>query len=159
MTLEPWQIEFPLPIATDRVTLRPCREGDGTALAQAIDESFDALHPWFHDSMGPRETEVSPKWQEVVACRSLAQFKARERLQFLVWTTSETLVGSVELFDPDWGTANQTEGLCDGFTELKLPTGRRRFVVSATVVFERNCAVTIGVGIRAYPPVFSQSSR
>lgn len=98
----PWQVNLPLQIKTERLHLWPCREGDGVALAEAIAESFGDLYPWFHDGMGPRDIETSAIWQEVVVCRSLAQFKARERLQFLAWSAEDSLSGSVELFQPDW---------------------------------------------------------
>ncbi len=98
----PWKSTLPLPIITDRLVLRPCREGDGASLADAITESYDTLTPWFHDGMGSREIETSPKWQEVVVCRSLAKFKSRERLQFLIWTRADALAGSIELLEPDW---------------------------------------------------------
>ncbi|MEM8958135.1 MAG: GNAT family N-acetyltransferase [Pseudomonadota bacterium] len=97
-----WRIALPLPIRTDRLLLRPCREGDGVALAEAVAESFETLHPWFHDAMREYEDEASADWQEVVACRSLSEFKARDRLQFLDLTADGTLAGSVDLFDPDW---------------------------------------------------------
>lgn len=93
---------LPLSIRTARRLLWPCRERDGAALAEAVADSFDDLHPWFHDAMRPRCDEGSTVWQEVVACRSLARFKARERLQFLAWTEEGSLVGSVELGRPDW---------------------------------------------------------
>lgn len=99
---KPWQVALPLPIKTDRLLLRPFREGDGAAMAEAIAESFDALHPWFHDGMRSYDEETSPAWQEVVACRGLSQFKSRDRLQFLAIAKGETLAGSIELFDPDW---------------------------------------------------------
>ena len=77
---EPNAILAPVPITTPRHVPRPSREGNGPALAEAAAESFDALHPWFHDGLGPREREVDPTWQEVVARRHLARLKARERL-------------------------------------------------------------------------------
>lgn len=97
-----WRIDVPVPIWTERLELRSCQDGDGAALADAISESYDDLYPWFHDGLGPRDLETSPAWQDVVACRSLAQFKARERLQFLAWQGEGQLVGSIEFFQPDW---------------------------------------------------------
>ena len=82
-----WRIDVPVPIWTERLELRSCQDGDGAALADAISESYDDLYPWL---------------QDVVACRSLAQFKARERLQFLAWQGEGQLVGSIEFFQPDW---------------------------------------------------------
>ena len=97
------RIPTPLPILTPRLELRPCREGDGAAVAEAVAESVDALHPWFHPWMGPREAEADPVWQEVVACRNLAAFKARERVWFLVWRRGPgRLAGVVDLVKPDW---------------------------------------------------------
>lgn len=99
-TTDPVFLNAPVPIRTPRLLLRPGRVGDGIALANAVAESFDALHPWFHAGMREREVETSPVWQEAVACRSLAQFVARERLAFYAWL-GDTLCGFVEL-RPDW---------------------------------------------------------
>ena len=99
---EPYAIPAPVPIQTPRLMLRPCREGDGEALAEAVAESFDALHPWFHPWLGPREREGDPAWQEVIACRNLYRFKARERLLLLAWSEGGRLIAAVELIHPDW---------------------------------------------------------
>ena len=99
--VEPWRIPVPVPIRTPRLRLRPPREGDGAALAAAIDESWETLHPWFHDGMGTREVETDPAWQDAVACRYRARFLMRERLAFLALSLDDDLVGFVEL-EPDW---------------------------------------------------------
>ena len=98
---EPHAISAPVPIRTPRLLLRPCREGDGAALAEAVAESFNSLHPWLHEGLGLREREADPAWQEVVACRHLARFKARERLALLAFDGLR-LVACVELIHPDW---------------------------------------------------------
>ena len=99
---EPHAIPAPVPIRTPRLILRPYREGDGEALAKAVAESFDALHPWFHSWLGLREREGDPAWQEVVACRNLYRFKARERLPLLAWSEGRRLIAAVELIHSDW---------------------------------------------------------
>ena len=99
--IEPFRIRTPLPIRTPRLVLRPHREGDGEARAEAIEESWETLRLWFHEGMEPRATETDPLWQEAVACRFLAQFKLRERLAFLARSTDDTLVGFFDL-NPDW---------------------------------------------------------
>lgn len=93
-------LRAPVPVRTDRLLLRPPAVGDGTAIAEAVAESYDALHPWFHEGMGDKEREVSPVWQEMVAVRFLAQFLARERLSFYAFA-QDTLCAFVEL-RPDW---------------------------------------------------------
>lgn len=52
--------------------------------------------------MRPREEESDPAWREVVACRDLARFEARERLRFLAGSDDGALVASVERLHPDW---------------------------------------------------------
>ena len=99
-TIDPVFLDAPVPIRTPRLVLRPANVGDGAAIADAVGESFDALHPWFHAAMRERAIEGSAKWQEAVACRFLAQFVARERLAFYAWEGAR-LCGFVEL-DPDW---------------------------------------------------------
>jgi RimJ/RimL family protein N-acetyltransferase len=80
--------------------LRPPTVGDGAVIAEAVAESYDALHPWFHEGLGDREREGSPVWQEMIAVRFLAQFLARERLPFYAFA-QDTLCAFVEL-RPDW---------------------------------------------------------
>ena len=93
-------LRVPVPVRTDRLLLRPPTVGDGTRIAEAVAESYDALHPWFHAGMGDREREGSPVWQEMIAVRFLAQFLARERLPFYAFA-QDTLCAFVEL-QPDW---------------------------------------------------------
>ena len=100
-TVEPYRIRVPEPIRTPRLRLRSPREGDGTELAAAVDESWDTLHRWFHDGMGARPVETDPLWQDAVACRFRARFVLRECLAFLACSTDGALVGFVEL-QPDW---------------------------------------------------------
>ena len=99
-TIDPVFLDIPVPIRTERLVLRPARIGDGAAIADAVAESYDALHPWFHAAMREREIEGSARWQEAVACRFLAQFVARERLAFYAWQ-GDQLCGFTEL-NPDW---------------------------------------------------------
>ncbi|MCR9088363.1 MAG: hypothetical protein NXH97_16665 [Rhodobacteraceae bacterium] len=40
-----WQVSLPLPIKTDRLLMRPCREGDGTTLAEAIGKNWTLFIP------------------------------------------------------------------------------------------------------------------
>ena len=100
-TVEPYRLNVPEPIRTPRLLLRPHREGDGVALAGAIDESWETLHRWFHDGMEVRATETDPLWQEAIAWRCRSRFALRERLAFLAWSDDDALVGFVELL-PDW---------------------------------------------------------
>lgn len=109
MTSDHFRRPAPVPIRTPRLVLRPPREGDGAALAEAVDETWDDLHPWFHPWMRARGDEADPVWQEVVACRALAAFKARERLRLLAWEGGR-LMASLDLIHLDWdrGTGELT---------------------------------------------------
>ncbi len=71
---DPRQRDIPVQIRTSRLTLRPCQNGDGHALADAVAESRAALHPWFHEHRGPRAMETDTTWQERVARRYPADF-------------------------------------------------------------------------------------
>ena len=99
-TPDPVFIDVPVPIRTRRLLLRPPTAGDGEAIARAVAESYDVLHPWFHDGLGTRAIESDPIWQEMIACRFRAQFAARERLPFYAFDAG-TLCAFVEL-QPDW---------------------------------------------------------
>ena len=93
-------LDVPVPVRTSRLLLRPPTVGDGTAIAEAVAESYDELHPWFHEGLGDREREAAPVWQEMVAVRFLSQFLARERLPFYAFAEG-ALCAFVEL-KPDW---------------------------------------------------------
>lgn len=93
-------LRAPVPVRTDHHLLRPPAVGDGAAIAEAVAESYDARHPWFHEGMGDRERQGSSVWQEMIAVRFLAQFLARERLPFYAFV-QDTLCAFVEL-RPDW---------------------------------------------------------
>ena len=99
--VEPYRIPVPVPIRTPRLLLRPPGEDDGAALAAAIDESWETLHPWFHGAWGRAASRPTPTWQAAVACRYRARFLMRERLAFLACSPDDGPVGFVEL-DPDW---------------------------------------------------------
>lgn len=99
-SLDPVFLNVPLPIHTDRLLLRAPTRDDGVAIAEAVAESYDALYPWFHEGLGDRERESDPIWQEMVAVRSLAQFLARERLEFYAFS-NDFLCAFVAL-RPDW---------------------------------------------------------
>ncbi|MGR3434447.1 MAG: GNAT family N-acetyltransferase [Shimia sp.] len=103
---EPYLLDVPVPIRTPRLVLRPPRAGDGSALAEAMGEAYDTLHPWFHAAMGSRQRETSAAWQNVVTSRAIAAFVARERLTYLTWE-GEALIGIVEL-KPDWRVGRQS---------------------------------------------------
>lgn len=97
---DPVFLDLPLPVHTDRFLMRPPTMGDGAAMAEAVAESYDELHPWFHEGMGGRERERTPVWQEMIAVRFLSQFLSRERLPFYAFE-GDMLCAFVEL-RPDW---------------------------------------------------------
>lgn len=57
-------IDLPMPIETDRLILRPAAPGDGAAIHEAIEESWDALNKWMiwaQQRMSAEECEISAR--------------------------------------------------------------------------------------------------
>lgn len=76
---DPVFLEVPVPVRTGRLMLCPPAVGDGVAIAEAVAESYDALHPWFHEGMGSREREGATAWQEMIAKRIREGLEAAKR--------------------------------------------------------------------------------
>ena len=72
----PILIDFPMPIQTERLTLRPVREGDGKMIFEAIEESMESLLKWV-----PWAKHVK-KWEdsETFARESYAHYILRKSL-------------------------------------------------------------------------------
>ena len=75
----PILIDLPMPITTPRLCLRPVREGDGPALYEAKEETWDALRkwmPWTRKRDTAEETEMRAR-------EHYAKFIRRENIQLL----------------------------------------------------------------------------
>jgi RimJ/RimL family protein N-acetyltransferase len=91
---------LPLPsvLEGDRVTLRPWRRGDGTALFGAIDE--DRLHlarwlPWIASHTSPIDSEVYVR-------KALAWWILRDDLRLAIFDRDGRLSGGAGLHHLDW---------------------------------------------------------
>jgi RimJ/RimL family protein N-acetyltransferase len=67
-------IDVPMPIVTPRLILRPVQTGDGAALYEALDETWDALRQW----MVWTDEGKSPEKSEIYARQKHAEFILRE---------------------------------------------------------------------------------
>lgn len=67
-------IDLPMPIVTPRLILRPVQTGDGAALYEALEETWDALRRW----MAWTDEGKSPEKAEIYARQKHAAFIRRE---------------------------------------------------------------------------------
>lgn len=97
---DPASYLLPQIVQTARLHLRPAAIDDAAAVAQARDESYAELLPWFHQSMGKPDQEADPKWQSERLAQDVEAAHRRERLSYLTWA-SGNCVGAVDLM-PIW---------------------------------------------------------
>ncbi len=67
-------IELPMPIVTPRLILRPVQTGDGAALYEALEETWDTLRQW----MAWTDEGKSPEKAEIYTRQKHAEFIRRE---------------------------------------------------------------------------------
>ncbi|MAH05667.1 MAG: GNAT family N-acetyltransferase [Alphaproteobacteria bacterium] len=105
--IEPLMRAVPMPIETERLILRPTQTGDGAALAEAVQETWDQLNEWMiwaKDRAGATE-----EMYESYARENAARFIQRENFAILAFErASGRLIGSTGLHQPDW-----TLGRCE----------------------------------------------
>jgi RimJ/RimL family protein N-acetyltransferase len=79
-------IEIPVPITTDRLTIRPYREDDVPTLTEAYLESINELKPWLSWAHNvATEEPVSALQAELIFVRKVqAKWLMREELSFLI---------------------------------------------------------------------------
>ncbi len=97
---DPASYVLPRIVRTPRLRLRPATAGDAAAVAQARDESYAELLPWFHQVMGRPDQERDTQWQSERLTQAAEAAQRRERLPYLAWASS-TCVGAVDLI-PVW---------------------------------------------------------
>jgi RimJ/RimL family protein N-acetyltransferase len=95
----PLLVNFPLPIRTPRLLLKPRYEGEGTILHQAVEESFAHLEPWMVWVHGERGIERA----EEVCRKSIADFASRTNFDLSIYDPGGvTFLGSTGLHRPNW---------------------------------------------------------
>lgn len=96
LTLEP----VPEEIRTERLLLRPFRNGDGPALLEALDESRAELNPWFFF----RRTIATRDDAEDLCRQKHAEWMLRSVLAYAIFDERENgrYLGSVDLVKINW---------------------------------------------------------
>ena len=97
--MEPILLDVPNEIATERLTLRPPRFGDGVMINSAIIETLEDLQKWMPWSDPTPSIADTEKW-----CRSAAaKFLAREQFHFLIFLKeSRDYIGTCGMHRIDW---------------------------------------------------------
>jgi len=90
-------IDFPMPLTTKRLTIRPLMPGDGPKLFEAIDESRMSLRPW----LGWVDNVKTWEDSEINAREFYARFILRTENAFLILAT-DRLVGVCSYHDFNW---------------------------------------------------------
>ena len=102
---KPILIDFPMPLTTKRLTIRPLRPGDGPKLFEAIDESRVSLRPW----LGWVDNVKTWKDRETNAQEFYARFILRTKSTFLVLAT-DRLIGVCSYHDYNWRIPSSSIG-------------------------------------------------
>ncbi|HAU29321.1 MAG TPA: GNAT family N-acetyltransferase [Rhodospirillaceae bacterium] len=93
----PILLDLPVPIRTKRLTLRPCRAGDGRAIFEAVSESMQDFVPWLELAQGTPTLEESDE----KARRFAADFILRKHLSFAIFA-SDRFLGMIGVYGFNW---------------------------------------------------------
>lgn len=101
----PILLDFPLPIKTSRLLIRPMMPGDGKRIFEAIEESRAELRPWFPWS------NIETTWEECekTARKFYADFITREAFHFVIFN-HDRFVGGCALHKIYWDVPSATIG-------------------------------------------------
>ena len=107
---DPVLIDVPMPVRTPRLYLRPPQDGDGPALARAIDETWDGLTPWMPWALD-YAANTDPLQREAFLRREQANFIRRDNMMLLGFVEGgDDPVIYTGFSDFDWPTRNFTVG-------------------------------------------------
>lgn len=97
--MDPVMIDLPEEIETERLSIRPCRPGDGQLVKEAIDYSREELKAWLpfaHTIDSAEETEARVR-------SSYAKFISREDIRLHIFRKSDgNFIGSTGLHRLNW---------------------------------------------------------
>jgi RimJ/RimL family protein N-acetyltransferase len=135
--VNPVLLDLPFPIRTDRLLIRPEREGDGAELNAAILDSFAELHawmPWAREKPTPEESEENVR-------RAIAKFISREDLRLAIYDpSSPRLLGMTGLHVHDW----KVPALEVGYW-VRTPEAGKGYITEAVAALSRYAFEVIGV--------------
>ena len=94
---------FPLPIQTPRLVLKPPHIGDGPIINAAIIESFDELHPFMPWAKTKPTVEESESWVKLAAANWIEKKNEEPYLPLFIWEkATEQCIGSTGYHHFDW---------------------------------------------------------
>jgi RimJ/RimL family protein N-acetyltransferase len=102
MTINPLLLDLPEHIATERLTMRPPRPGDGAALLPALSETIPALRR-FLGSLPWVAADTTAETTELFCRNAHANFAGRKDFPFFLFEKSSgDIVGVAGLHRPEW---------------------------------------------------------
>ena len=94
---------FPLPIQTPRLVLKPPHIGDGPIINAAIIESFDELHPFMPWAKTKPTVEESESWVKLAAANWVDKKNEEPYLPLFIWEKATgQCIGSTGYHHFDW---------------------------------------------------------
>lgn len=128
----PILIDFPMPLTTKRLTIRPLMPGDGPNLFEAIDESRASLRPWLGWVDSVRTWEDS----ETDAREFYVRFILRTESTFLI-LAADRLIGVCSYHDFNWRIPSTSIGYWCRLSERGQ--GYVREAVRALTIYAFQC--------------------
>lgn len=123
--LNPFLLDFPDHLETERLLLRAPRPGDAAAVYAAIQESLDNLRQWMLWSHAEHTLDSI----EANARQAIARFQAREALLFRLYRKSDgEFVGTSELHSIDWSVPRLEIGYW-----VRTPMQGRGYITEAVI--------------------------
>lgn len=99
--IDPLMSDVPMPITTERLILRPPEAGDGQALYEAVDETWDQLNEWMYWARD--RASATAEFYEGYVRDNAAQFIRRENIAIMAFEqASGRLVASSGLHRINW---------------------------------------------------------
>lgn len=149
--MPPDQTNLPLPIVTPRLILDLPKPGDGAALAAAMRETWEALFPWFHRHLGPKDQETDQQRKEDFVVRAIADAAGRRRIlllgfdrrdgEFAVWSGFPNIDWRERRFEIDYWVRRSKQGR--GFAQESVNACLRyAFSVMGARAVNLGCAAT-----------------
>lgn len=104
-------IDFPMPISTDRLIIRPTKESDGKMLNEAIMESYDDLHQFMEWADHIPSIEESQKYAKEASQNWIDQRNDEPYLQLVIlYKNTGDFIGSISFHHYNWSIPSVETG-------------------------------------------------